>query len=193
MSAQALDPRDCALFLIVAFALSGCAQATWLASRASWRVAWPVDGGRTFRGRRLFGDNKTVRGFVVMPLATGLAFLSVWLLAGNSSAGLWALTAPQYGGLGVLAGTGFMLGELPNSFIKRQLGITPGAPADGRVLRPLFFLIDRLDSAAGVLVALALVVTVPPATVAYVLVAGSVVHGAFSVLTFRLGGKARAA
>jgi hypothetical protein len=29
-------------------------------------------------------------------------------------------------GLGVCAGFGFMAGELPNSFVKRQLGIRPG-------------------------------------------------------------------
>jgi hypothetical protein len=193
VSGAALDPRDCALFLIIAFALAGCAQAAWLGSAASRRFMCPVDGGLTFRGRRVFGDNKTVRGFIVMPLATAVAFLVVFLLARDAGAGLWALTAPQYGALGLLAGTGFMLGELPNSFLKRRLGIAPGAPAGGPVLRPLFFAIDRLDSAAGVLAALAFVVTIPPATVAYVLAAGSVVHGAFSVLTFRLGGKARAA
>ena len=57
----------------------------------------------------------------------------------------------------------------------------------------MFFLADRLDSAAGVLAALALAVPVPLALAAHVLIVGSVVHGAFSVLTFRLGGKARAA
>jgi CDP-2,3-bis-(O-geranylgeranyl)-sn-glycerol synthase len=189
----AVDPRDCALFLIVSFALAGFTQAAWLGSDASRRFAWPVDGGLTFRGRRLFGDNKTVRGFVVMPAATGVAFLVVFVLAKHAGASLWPLTAPQYGVLGLVAGTGFMLGELPNSFLKRQLGIAPGAPARGRVLRPLWFAIDRLDSAAGALAALALLVSIPPVTVIYALAAGSVVHGVFSVLTFRLGGKARAA
>jgi hypothetical protein len=44
-----------------------------------------------------------------------------------------------------------------------------------------------------VLAALALAVPVPFATAAYALIVGSVVHGGFSVVTFRLGGKARAA
>ena len=34
----------------------------------------PLDGGLTFRGRRMFGENKTARGFVVMVPATALAF-----------------------------------------------------------------------------------------------------------------------
>src|SRR5450432_4214077 len=33
----------------------------------------PLDGGLTWRGRRIFGENKTVRGAVVMVAATALA------------------------------------------------------------------------------------------------------------------------
>ena len=153
-----------------------------------------MDGGLTFRGRRLFGENKTVRGFVVMPLATGLSFLLVspWPRpAGCRACGHFVHSS--YAALGLLAGAGFMAGELPNSFVKRQLGIAPGSPADGPFLRPAFFLVDRLDSALGALAALALAVSIPPLTVLYVLAIGPVLHGAFSVMTFRLGGKERAA
>ena len=192
MSTEVLDPLACALFLLAAFVLAGSAQALWLASDASRQWAWPLDGGRTFRGRRLLGDNKTARGFVVMVPATGLAFL-VLALAGSGTPGLWPLTPLQYLGLGMLAGAGCMLGELPNSFVKRQLRIPPGSPAAGPVARPLFFVVDRLDSTLGVLGALMLAVPVPPATVVYVLLAGMALHGALSVVTFRMGGKARAA
>ena len=192
MSPSGLDPRACALFLLAAFVLAGGAQAMWLSSEASRQWLWPLDGGRTFRGRRLFGDNKTARGFVVMVPATGLAFLLL-ALASVGTPGLWPLTPAQYVGLGLLAGAGCMLGELPNSFIKRQLRIAPGSPGAGPVARPLFFVVDRLDSTLGVLAALMLAVPVPPATVVYVLLVGVALHGALSVVTFRLGGKARAA
>jgi CDP-2,3-bis-(O-geranylgeranyl)-sn-glycerol synthase len=187
-----LDPRACALFLVAGFVLAGGVQAAWLASEASRRWAWPLDGGRTFRGRPLFGDNKTARGFVVMVPATGLAFFLLALTASGHS-GLWPLTPWQYLALGILAGAGCMLGELPNSFVKRQLGIAPGSPATGALARPVFSVIDRLDSTLGVLAAVALAVPVPPATIGYVLLMGVVVHGALSVVTFKLGGKARAA
>lgn len=192
MSTDALDPLACALFLVAAFVLAGSAQALWLASEVSRRWAWPLDGGRTFRGRRLFGDNKTARGVVVMVPATAFTFLLL-ALAGSGTSGLWPLTPAQYLGLGILAGAGCMLGELPNSFVKRQLRIPPGSPAAGPVARPLFFVIDRLDSTLGVLGALMLAVPVPPATVVYVLLVGVALHGALSVVTFRLGGKARPA
>jgi len=192
VSTQGLDPLACGLFLVAAFLLAGSAQALWLASDASRRWSWPLDGGRMFRGRRLLGDNKTARGIVVMVPATGLAFLLL-ALAGSGTPGLWPLTPAQYLGLGILAGAGCMLGELPNSFVKRQLRIPPGSPAAGAVARPFFFVVDRLDSTLGVLAALMLSVPVPPATIAYVLLVGAALHGVLSVVTFRLGGKARPA
>ena len=45
---------------------TGSAQTWWFKSPRSARFALPLDGGRTFRGRRLFGSNKTWKGFVVM-------------------------------------------------------------------------------------------------------------------------------
>ena len=69
-----LAPIACALFLIAAFVLAGVAQTAWLGSRTSRRFAVPLDGARTFRGRRIFGDNKTARGFLVMVPAAGAAF-----------------------------------------------------------------------------------------------------------------------
>jgi CDP-2,3-bis-(O-geranylgeranyl)-sn-glycerol synthase len=190
---DALDPLGCAAFVVIAFAVAGCAQAAWLGSAASRRYGWPIDGGLSFSGRRLLGDNKTVRGFLVMPLATGLSFLLVSMATAGRITGLWLLHPLEYAALGLLAGAGFMAGELPNSFVKRQLGIAPGAPAQGTFLRPIFFLTDRLDSPLGALAVLALLVPVPPLTVLYVLTIGPFLHGAFSVVTFRLGGKERAA
>jgi hypothetical protein len=89
----------------------------------------PLDGGRTFRGARLFGDNKTWRGAVVM--GTGVVLATVALSHVDA---YWSrLPAPvQQAGplwLGILLGLGCVLGELPNSFLKRQLGIGPGMRA----------------------------------------------------------------
>jgi hypothetical protein len=193
MSAAGLDPAACAMFLIAAFMLAGVCQASWLAWSASRRLAWPLDAGLTVRGRRVFGANKTVRGVIVMVPATGAAFMTTAAVAPWETFDLWPLSIAGYGALGVLAGAGFMAGELPNSFLKRQLAIAPGAPACGPIARPLFFLIDRMDSALGMLAALAIAVPVPIATVVAVLAVGPAIHGVFSLLTFRLGGKARAA
>jgi hypothetical protein len=54
-----------ALFIIVAFVLAGLAHSAWLGSRWSRHLLIPLDAGLRLRGRRVIGDNKTVRGFVV--------------------------------------------------------------------------------------------------------------------------------
>jgi hypothetical protein len=134
---QTADALARAVFIIVAFVLAGLAHSAWLGSRWSRRLLIPLDGGLRVRGRRVFGENKTVRGFVVMIPAAALSFwgLSVVLFAATPTLanGLWPISAREYGALGAWAGLGFMLGELPNSFIKRQLDVAPGrAPRGAR-------------------------------------------------------------
>jgi len=190
------DPLAAALFLIVGLVLAGLLHSAWLRSAASRRFAVPLDGGRRLRGRRLLGDNKTLRGLMVMVPGTGLSFaLLAALLGATSAAPLapWPMTPWRYGLLGVWAGLGFMLGELPNSFVKRQLDVPPGrAPRSGPAAA-LSFVVDRLDSIVGMLAAVSLVVPTPWRTWAWVVVLGPGIHWAFSVLLFRLGVKERAA
>ena len=112
----------------------------------------PIDGGATFRGRRLFGDNKTVRGADV---TIGTTTVTAWALA-NLHACCWHLptlvpfaeTRPVAWGL--LLGTGYIVGELPNSFLKRQIGISPGESGAGLAGRA-FWVIDQIDSLIGML------------------------------------------
>ena len=193
MNASDLDPVACAMLLTLSFVLAGGCQAMWLASSQSSGFGWPLDGHRTLRGRRLLGANKTARGFVVMLPATSAAFLIVGTWLSVAGRAVWTYGPLGYAALGLVAGVGFMAGELPNSFVKRQLDIAPGSPARGTIAGPVFFVLDRVDSLLGMLVALSVVVTVPAWTMAFVLMVGPVLHGLFSVLTFRLGGKARAA
>jgi hypothetical protein len=107
--------------------------------------------------------------------------------------GLWPLSLSQYALLGLWAGTGFMAGELPNSFVKRQLDIPPGSAAKGRCARILFGVVDRIDSIAGMLLALGLIVPVPGRVWMYIALVGPCMHWCFSFALFQLGVKARAA
>jgi hypothetical protein len=190
------DPKSSALFLLATFVLAGCAQVAWLASPWSRRFALPLDGGRTFRGRRIFGANKTARGLIVMVPATAAAFVLVSQVAGHGrpeAAGLWPLSPLGYALLGGWAGLGFMLGELPNSFVKRRLGIDPGARATGTAGAIWQFVFDRVDSGLGMLCALSLAVPTPAYTWALVLFVGWAVHWSFSVVLFFLRVKPRPA
>lgn len=98
---------------------------------------------------RLFGANKTWRGLVLVPLLTTFGALCVWplewLLEENRVYGEHLLLA------GFVAGWGYVLAELPNSFLKRRLGIAPGASPDRH--KRLFIFLDQLDSGIGVAIA----------------------------------------
>jgi hypothetical protein len=189
-----VDPLAAAVFLVSAFSLAGAAQTAWFATPISRAFAIPLDGGFRLRGRRLFGANKTVRGLVVMVPAAAAAFALLAAAAEDAArAWLWPISLGSYAWLGAWAAVGFMAGELPNSLLKRQLDIAPGARPEGRGAALGHFVLDRLDSGIGMLAALAFVVEVPWLTWAYVLLVGPLVHWSFSVVMFRLGLKQRAA
>ena len=92
----------------------------------------PMDFGRNFfDGKRVFGKNKTFRGFffgwavgVLVGLVEGLVF-------GN--AGLSVLFS-------VLTPLGALCGDLAGAFVKRRLGIAPGG---------LLPVIDQVDFVIG--------------------------------------------
>ena len=98
----------------------------------SWRI--PIDGGKTLNdGKRIFGDNKTWKGFIGM---IALTALSAWLF--------WHGTF-QYSYLyGAWLGFAYVLFELPNSFVKRRLGKEAGK--NGGALQTF---VDQADSAIG--------------------------------------------
>jgi hypothetical protein len=107
-------------------------------------LARPIDGGATVRGRRLFGDTKTWRVVVASIIGATLGVCAQrWLLPAPSwSLVDYASTQPLL--LGAALGGGAMLGELPNSFVKRQLGIPPSGTARGSIAA-LFYVWDQVD------------------------------------------------
>lgn len=186
-----MESLVCTGFVVCAFLPVAIAQVMWFSSPVSQKCAWPLDLGRQLRGRRIFGDHKTVSGFVVfVPLACAAFFSLRQLIFAfdlELADAIWGLTPGGYALLGLLAGLGFMLGELPNSFIKRQLGIAPGGMATGPTGRVLQGFADRLDSTIGMLLAMSLLVEIPWQMWLYLIMAGPAVHFVFSTLLARLG------
>ncbi len=134
----------------------------------------PMDFGLTLRGKRLFGDNKTWRGAVVYTAATVLAILPQGYFR------LPDLEYFDYGQanlplVGFLLGLGFALGELPNSFLKRQWGIGPGQRGN-----PFFVILDQVDSLIGCLALLCFVWVPPLQTWVVVLLLCTLLHIAFN-------------
>jgi hypothetical protein len=113
------------------------------------RLKRPLDGGSG-----IFGDNKTLRGALVMSggtLAAALALTRLEWFRRRLPTELRDASPLAYG---ALLGAAVVLGELPNSFVKRRLGIEPGArgrAAPGIALA----LFDQGDFVLGSRVALA--------------------------------------
>jgi CDP-diacylglycerol--serine O-phosphatidyltransferase len=116
--------------------------------------------------RNWFGANKTWRGAVAVPVLTafgGACLYPVeWLLETVFGQGLLWPVLLDYSSLmllGLVAGMGYIIGELPNSFFKRRIGIQAGdVPEDKKYW---FIALDQLDSAIGVSLAYWLVFDVP--------------------------------
>ncbi|HEX6810405.1 MAG TPA: CDP-archaeol synthase [Planctomycetota bacterium] len=110
----------------------------------------PIDGGCTIGGKRLFGDNKTWRGVLVATAASALFAAAQEHLVGDAIGPLLAVDwdAVPSAPFGALMGLGAMLGELPNSFVKRRLGIAPGAQTTG-AWSILFYVWDQVDLLLG--------------------------------------------
>jgi hypothetical protein len=123
----------------------------------------PIDRGRKFRGERIFGDNKTYRGVVVVSLGTvigfGLQSLLLHRIASVRSVELFDYTFFKSVTLGGAVGVAAMLSELPNSFIKRRFDIAPGRGARGWK-GVVFYVYDQIDFLLGSWLVLAIVVPV---------------------------------
>ena len=150
----------------------------------------PIDRGRSFHGKRIFGDNKTYRGIVVVGLGTAIGFglqaLFLNQIALIRSIELFDYVFPKSVALGLAVGVAAMLSELPNSFIKRRFEIAPGSAARGwKGL--VFYVYDQIDFLVGAWIVLAIVV---PITVGRVLLSSGfllVAHQLMSSIGYALG------
>jgi CDP-2,3-bis-(O-geranylgeranyl)-sn-glycerol synthase len=189
------DSLTIAAFLVLAMSAAGVVHIVWLRWATADALLFPVDFGKRIRGRRLFGDNKRLRGFIVLPLAAAGTFALVAAfrqdLPATIDSHLWNFPVRQFARIGFVAGLAFMLAELPNSFLKRQLGLASGEVPRSGFSRIACLLLDRFDSAFGMLLAVSLMAPVPPLAWLWVLLIGPGAHALFSALLFRMGVKER--
>ena len=141
--------------------LGGIANMIFVKTPIYKRYKKPLDCNKNWKdGKRIFGDNKTVIGFISM-IVFCMVFQVIWGFIGelcqlNNRNDLY-LVYPNTIGLnlisGFLFGFAYMLFELPNSFIKRRLDIIPGKTDKG-IKGVVFFVIDQIDSLIGVFLVL---------------------------------------
>lgn len=93
---------------------------------------FPIDFGKNFSdGRRIFGKNKTFRGF--------FAGLTVGTAAGLAESAVFNYPVM----FGLLLSLGALFGDLTGAFLKRRLDIPPGG---------LFPVVDQVDFIMGAIV-----------------------------------------
>jgi CDP-archaeol synthase len=150
----------------------------------------PIDRGRKIRGKRIFGDNKTYRGVVVVSLGTVLGFglqsLLLHRIASVRSVELFDYAFFKSVALGGAVGVAAMLSELPNSFIKRRFEIAPGRAAKGWK-GVIFYVYDQVDFLLGSWLVLAIVVPVTVGRVLFSAVLLLVAHQLMSSAGHALG------
>lgn len=95
----------------------------------------PMDFGRTFvDGRRVLGDSKSWEGFA--------AGVLMGTLAGAALSPVYGRALAELAVAGFVQGLGAMIGDVANSFVKRRLGMRPGAPLP--VLDQVSFIVASL-------------------------------------------------
>lgn len=132
-----------------------------------------------------FGKNKTWRGFIIMPLATLLGIIPVayfdQLISQEQRIGIsqhWILF-----GLGL--GFSYVLFELPNSFIKRRMGVAPGKTSEKN--KKLFLVLDHIDSGLGVSLFYYFFVTPDALLILLGVTLGAFVHTATNFALYKFG------
>jgi hypothetical protein len=148
----------------------------------------PLDFGAAPGGTRLFGDNKTIRGALAMAGGT----LAATLLLHRVEPYRRRLPAElqEAGPLrhGALLGAAVVLGELPNSVLKRRLDIAPGERA-GSPLGVALAIHDQADFVLGAWPLLAPTWPMKPRDVAeaFAFVAG--IHMGVNLVGYALGAR----
>jgi len=128
----------------------------------------PFDGGIKFRGRPLFGKAKTLRGFIIVPFLSSIGMVLV-----SNVITLNIIINPLL--LGFYTGLGYCLAELPNSFIKRRMGIPEGLKTTGN-FKFFFGIVDQIDSILGALIVLTFFYPVTLELFLSLLIMGGLIH-----------------
>lgn len=137
---------------------------------AVWWPKWdePMDGGLKFRGKRLLGDHKTIRGLVTGTVGGVVTFglQKYWLRQYCSGIELVDYASlPMY--TGFLMAFGALMGDTVKSFFKRQSSVPSGES---------WFPWDQIDWVVGMLLGLTLVMKITAYQAGILIVIGVGLH-----------------
>jgi CDP-diglyceride synthetase len=134
--------------------------------------------------QRWFGQNKTWRGFLIMPLATWPGVLLALSLESSLDLNAPFLLNEATWLLALCLGLGYCLAELPNSFMKRKLGIKEGQVSSK--YKWFFVVVDQADSAFGCMLAYLFFVNVSWGVFWITIIFGTTLHLLLNIILYKL-------
>lgn len=142
----------------------------------------PIDAGKTFRGKPVFGDHKTVRGYLVgIPSAILIAGIQYVLYTKFE---IFRTLSPidfetvNWLLFGFMIGLGTLVGDSIKSFFKRQFGKKPGES---------WFPWDQLDSVIGGLVFVSIIAPLPVPVILLAIILGPLLHVIVEAIGYQTG------
>lgn len=157
------------------FAPAGLANLTpVLVNKIPYLNQWktPVDFGKSCRGKRITGDNKTWRGIISGTLVAGVSAIGISKVSPETIINNHIFIT------GLLLGFGALVGDAFESFIKRQYGIKPGTS---------WFPWDQTDYIAGGLLFVLPVAALPGWAIITIIGVYFPLHLLVAYLAYRLG------
>jgi hypothetical protein len=172
--------------LLLSAAISGLVmRQDWLAFARR-----PIDAGRSLHGKRLFGDSKTWRGVLVAVVGCIVGATIQKYAIGDHARSFARLDYTRLDVLlfGATMGVTAMLGELPNSFVKRRLNIAPGHTTQGW-LAAVFYVWDQVDLLMFSLPALACWARIDAELIASAFAVTLILHPTVSLIGYVIGAR----
>ena len=173
--------------------IAGIVNSLWCKSRCMKALQIPMDGGHNFAdGRRIFGDNKTWKGFLGY-IVLNMLCMPLWGIvcgaAGIEGYNFFYESTPNTPVnnllIGLLLGIAYGIFELPNSFLKRRLGIVPGKSLKG-ASKAFFVFLDQADSVFGCVLVVCLYASMTVGFYLCYVVVGAVTHIIINMLLYFL-------
>ena len=171
---------------------SGIMNMIWCKAPVFLSLNKPIDSYKTLPdSRRIFGDNKTWKGFVGY-IQWSCLFTVLWGAVCSTSS---FLTSHNYLyvnyenrffyniAIGASLGLAYSLFELPNSFLKRRLGIDPGLSTKGST-RVFFVFLDQADSIIGCVLVLSFVYKMSAGLYLLYVMVGSITHILINIMLY---------
>lgn len=142
---------------------------------------YPLDLGFSWCGKRIFGENKTLRGLIFgIIMAIAVVFIQRKFETYTEEISILKLSSYSFEKtvlIGFLFGAGALLGDAVKSFFKRRLEIPPGKP---------WILFDQLDFVIGSLFFVSIFYLPPLQHLLVIFIATPILHFLANIIGYSL-------